>query len=140
MFDLTGISESDFDLIPNKTKVNAVVTSAEWKTSKAGDDYLNTEMTVFDGQFEGRKLWNMLHLNNKNEVAKNIALSQLKTLIAGTGEAKEQLSKDEVIPAIMESRVEITVGIKDGGSLYSDSNEVKKMKAWNAEKSNNVGF
>ena len=138
MFDLTDVKNT-FDLIPGGTMVPAVVTSAEWKTSKAGVDYLQSEMTIFDGEWEGRKLWNNLNLMSTNETANNIAKAQLKTLVAGTGEATEQLEKDEVVSAIMESRVEVKVGVQRSDE-YGDKNTVKSMKVWVEEQSNNVGF
>lgn len=133
MFDLSEV-KNDYDLIPDGTKAGAVVSGAEWKVSKAGAEYLQTELTFFEGQYEGRKVWNNLNLNSQNEKARNIALSQLKTLVAGTGEANDQLTKEQVIPAIMESRVNVKVGVQMS-SEYGDRNTVKSITPFDATKS-----
>lgn len=69
-----------FDPIPAGTYV-AVITESEEKATKAGTgSYLQLTFEVTEGQYQGRKLWARLNLNNPNDQAVAIARAELSAI------------------------------------------------------------
>lgn len=104
---------------------NVQVTDSEMKpTSNGAGAYLQLEMTVLDGEFKGRKLFDRLNLQNQNPVAVEIAYKTLSAICHATGVIQVQDSGQlHGIP--MEAKV--TVRAADG--QYDASNEVKGYRA-----------
>ena len=62
-----------------------IVDSGE-KPTKAGDgSYLELVLEVVDGEYQGRKLWDRLNLNNRNEKAAQIAKRTLAAITRAVG-------------------------------------------------------
>ena len=62
------------------------LTDAEVKpTSKGDGKRIAFELTVLDGAFKGRKVWDGLNIENKNSVAQEIAHQQLSAICHATG-------------------------------------------------------
>ena len=85
-FDSTGIDTTNtFDAIP-AGDYEAMVTASEMKSTKMGDgQYLELSLEVQSGQYQGRKLWDRLNLQNRNPKAVEIAQKQLAQLCHATG-------------------------------------------------------
>jgi len=83
-----------FDLLP-AGKYKIVISASEEKQTKKGDgSYLSLEMTVVEGEHEGRKLFDRLNLNNPNDVAAGIARQTLSAICRAVGIQTPQQSSD----------------------------------------------
>lgn len=85
-FDASGIdTTSQFDAIP-AGDYEAMVTASEMKTTKDGTgQYLEMTVEIQTGQFQGRRMWDRLNLQNRNPKAVEIAQKQLAQLCHATG-------------------------------------------------------
>ena len=65
----------------------AILTATHRKQTKAKTGYyLNIEFQIIqEGEHKGRKLWTNLNLDNPNEQAVNIAMSELSSICRATG-------------------------------------------------------
>lgn len=122
-FNAEGVdTASQFDAIP-AGDYEAMVTSSQQKATKDGTgSYLELTLEIQSGQFQGRRLWDRLNLQNKNPKAVEIAQKQLAQLCHATGVMQvndsEQLHNRPVV-------------VKVSAKLYSGEmrNEVKGYKA-----------
>lgn len=104
--DFTDVEERSFDLLP-RGQYLIEVTGAEERTGEtSGVDYLNLELTVLDGEFQGRKLFDSMSYSQN-------ALWKLKGFLRAAGYDEEDLAGDfDVDPAEyvgMEFVVTVTV-------------------------------
>lgn len=85
-FDAQTVEPNDsFDPIPNGDYL-CIITTSEMKPTKAGDGaYLELELQVIEGPYQGRKLWDRLNLNNANETAVKIAKGTLSAICRAVG-------------------------------------------------------
>lgn len=85
-FDANTVEPNDsFDPLPNGDYL-CIITASEMKPTKAGDGaYLELEMQVIEGQYQDRKLWDRLNLNNSNETAVRIARGALSSICRAVG-------------------------------------------------------
>lgn len=85
-FDAETIEPNDsFDPLPNGDYL-CIITTSEMKPTKAGDGaYLELELQVIEGQYQGRKLWDRLNLNNVNDTAVKIAKGTLSAICRAVG-------------------------------------------------------
>ena len=102
----------------------AMVTDSQMKSTKDGSgQYLELTLEIQSGQFQGRKIWDRLNLQNRNAKAVEIAQRQLGQLAHATGVLQvadsEQLHHKPVI-------VKVSVRQEPG---RDPSNEVKGYKA-----------
>jgi len=92
MANLGGVFDSDqhddidgFDPIPAGW-YNVAVTGSDINVTKAKTGkYINLEHTVLDGEYKGRKIWNMINHINPNPTAVEIAQKTLATLCRAVG-------------------------------------------------------
>ena len=93
-FDSTGIDTTNqFDAIP-AGDYEAIVTASEMKATKDGTgQYLELTSEIQSGQYQGRRLWDRLNLQNKNPKAVEIAQKQLAQLCHATGVLQVQNSE-----------------------------------------------
>lgn len=108
---------------------NARVTNSEMKpTSDGSGAYLQLEMTILDGDFANRKLFDRINLQNKNPVATEIGYRQLSAVCHATGVIQVQDSQQlHGIPL----KVKVSLrpaGPGADGKHYDASNEVKGYK------------
>ena len=85
-FDAQTVEPNDsFDPVPNGDYL-CIITTSEMKPTKAGDGaYLELELQVIEGPYQGRKLWDRLNLNNANETTVKIAKGTLSAICRAVG-------------------------------------------------------
>jgi hypothetical protein len=76
---------TEFEPLP-AGKYLAVITNSELKPTKAGNgSFLELTFEVIEGQFQSRKLWARLNLENQNALAVKIARAELSALCRSVG-------------------------------------------------------
>lgn len=108
---------------------NARVTASEMKpTSDGSGAFLQLEMTILDGEYANRKLFDRINLQNKNPVAVEIGYRQLSAVCHATGVIQVQDSQQlHGIP--MKVKVSLRpAGPGADGKYYEASNEIKGYK------------
>ncbi len=85
-FDATQVEPTTpFEPLP-AGKYVACITASEMKATKQGDgSYLQLELTVLEGEYKGRKVWDRLCLNHSNPKAVQIARGTLSALCRSIG-------------------------------------------------------
>lgn len=101
-------------------KYIAVIDSSEKKETKSGTGaYLNLVFKIVDGEFEGKKVFQMVHLWNANPTAVQIAQKTLNTIMACLGiETISDSAELHLQPLV------IKVIVKDDAE-YGPKNEIK---------------
>ena len=91
MVDLNGFNANEvkptttFDPLP-AGKYLATITASEMKATKKGDGtYLEVELTVLEGEYKDRKVWDRLCLNHPNSQAVKIACGNLSAICHAVG-------------------------------------------------------
>ncbi len=132
-FDAKTVAPSAaFDVLPAGW-YNVRMTASEMKPTKDGSgSYLSLTLTVEDGQFKGRKIFDRLNLNNKNATAVKIAYETLSAICHATGVIQLQDSS-QLHGLLMACKLKI----KPAEGVYSEGNEVAGYKA--AESGPGVG-
>jgi len=75
------------DVLPIDNYI-AQITESDFKPTKKGTGrYISLTLTIIDGQYAGRKLFDNLNIVNENKQAMDIANSTLKELMAAVGVA-----------------------------------------------------
>jgi hypothetical protein len=73
-------TEQSFDPLPAGDYI-AVIEASDWKSTKTGSGrYLNLQYQVIDGPFKGRKLFNIINLENPSQDATQIARQTLNSI------------------------------------------------------------
>jgi len=124
-FDSTQVEEqeSSFDLLPIGN-YPAQITGSEICDTKAGNGkYIKLEFTIVGAKYSGRKLWSNLNIENKNQVAVQIAQSDLKDICEAVG--KSVISDTEELHGVP---MQITVKVNPAKGDYPASNAIKKYK------------
>jgi hypothetical protein len=118
-FDATNIEPREaLDVLP-AAKYSVAITESEWKRTKNDNGTMLTlTLTVIDGQYKGRKVWDRLNLDNPNPAAVEIAQKTLAAICHATGVMKVSDSTQlHDIPLLAD------VKVKDGPN--GPNNEVK---------------
>lgn len=124
-FDSTHIDPTPrFDPIP-AGDYPVIITASEMKLTKDGTgQYLELTMEVQAGEFQGRKLFDRLNLNNNNRQAVEIAQRQLSQIAHAVGVLQvadsEQLHFKPLIAMVK---------VRAAREGYDASNEIKGYKA-----------
>ena len=83
-----------FDPLP-AGKYLAVISGSEEKITKAGDGaYLELEITITEGEYKGRKVWDRLCLRHPNSKAVEIARGNLSAICRAVGVMRPNDSAD----------------------------------------------
>lgn len=84
----------DFTPLP-KGEYRAIAVESEMKATKAGTgQYLQIEWQVVAGDYNERKLWSRLNLDNPNEKAVEIAQRELSSICRAVGVMKPKNSEE----------------------------------------------
>lgn len=117
---------TDFSALPPGNYLVAITDSTMKQTKAGNGEYLQLEMEVQSGPFQGRKIWERLNLQNPNAQAVEIARKTLKEICLACNRPIIQASEElHGIPMLADVKVEKG---KDGNS---DSNGVKKYSSAN---------
>lgn len=129
-FDATQVDPTNqFDVIP-AGEYEVMITESERKFTKSGDGaYLQLTLEIQSGEFQGRKLFDRLNLENSNRTAVDIAQRQLSQICHAVGVM--QVSDSEQLhykPMIAKVKVRPPRG------EYDASNEIGGYLALNGAK------
>ncbi len=113
-----------------------MITKSEEKPTRAGDgSYIEFEMTIQGGQYNGRKLFDRLNIKNKNEQAVSIAYSTLSAICHVTG--RLNITATEQLHGVPFVAVAVKKERDDQPGSGNMTNEVKGYKDING---NDPGF
>lgn len=119
----------DFGVIP-AGDYTAMITGSELVSNKAGTgSFLKLELTLADGKFAGRKLFENLNLDNPSAQAVEIARGTLKKIAIACGKVSGLVNESEElhdIPMI------VNVGIEKRKDTGEDSNRIKGYRSLTA--------
>lgn len=132
IFNFGEVTASSFDALPAGNYA-AVISNLEFKSTKDNTgEYLSAEFTVSGQEFNGRKIFHMYNLMNKNPKAVEIAMQQMKSLLIETGcdeNALGSITKQQLIDLLFNKQVGIKLKIQvDPTGQYDDKNVVVGYK------------
>lgn len=108
---------------------NAMIDESEMKPTKDKEgSYLELRLTVIDGQFAGRKIFDRLNLMNKSAVAQEIGNGTLSAICHATGVMQLQDSQQ-----LHGQPMKIKVKLKAASGDYEASNEIGSYKNINEQ-------
>lgn len=150
MMDFSGGAgaASNFDLIPQGQLAWAIVTVRALKTSQAGGQYLDLELTLDDGQpFARRKIFDMVgdpQFAGNSEAYRQMGLIAVTRMLeAGRGAgpnnpAGYQIGSYDQLNGL---RVAVKIGVQKGTGGYEDKNRIAEYLTPNpASQSGHKGF
>ena len=121
-FDASKIEVNDsYDVIPDNTLVNAVITSSEWKETKdKTGGYLALKYEIIDGNYKGRIIFENVNLQNSNPTAVKIAQETLAKICNAIGKVTVQNSEElHNIP------MSLKLCVNPAQNGYEPSNKIK---------------
>lgn len=124
-FDATTVApNASFDPLPAGW-YNANITSSEMKPTKDGSGaYIQLELTILDGQYANRKVFDRLNVQNNSKVAQEIAYATLSSICHATGVIQVQdTSQLHGIP------MEVKLSVRPASDGYEAANDVKGYRA-----------
>ncbi|QDU33033.1 hypothetical protein KS4_10740 [Poriferisphaera corsica] len=137
MANLNGFNASEvepnhvFEAIP-AGKYIAAITSSEMKPTKRGDgSYLELELTVIEGEYQNRKVWDRLCINHPNELTQKIARGNLSAICRAVSVLEP---KDSV--ELHNLPMQITVRCKTRPETSEIDNEIKGYTAIPSQETN----
>ena len=107
----------------------AQITKSEMKPTKDGTGaYLELELTVIAGDHAKRKVFDRIHLENKNPVAVDIAMKTLSAICHAVNVI--QVADSQQLHGLpLQVKVSVKPARTENGTTYEPSNEVKGYKA-----------
>lgn len=127
--DIGAATNTKYSPIP-EGDYQAVITDSEMRTTKAGDgEYLLLTFEIISGgQYEGRRIWVRLNVQNKNPKAEEIAKRDLASICRATNvdqmQDTEQLHMKPMI---------VSVVIKPASGGFDESNDIRAYKSASVE-------
>jgi hypothetical protein len=126
---------ADADVIPVPSKTTQ------------GNSYLDLELTIDDGLYDGRKVWTMVGVAGKPQYTEQGAAAIRHMLEAGKG-ASPSNTQGYVIDSYMELdglRVAVEIGVEKGGpkpdgGVYPDKNRVTRFLSPSPESDTHAKF
>jgi len=104
-------------------KYQAVITTTTEKTSKSGSRYVELELEVIAGDYQGRKLWDNLNLWHPNDKPRDIARSTLKAICEAIGRKVSDTSQLCNYPLLL------SVGVEDN-TYNGTTSKVNRVKGY----------
>ena len=138
LFSSKSSEGQSIGLIPSGTVAKATILVRGIKDSpKTGSRYLDIELTLVGGEYNGRKVWSIImdptHAANSPE-SKSIGERQLASVLEAAGIFKvgddasyAQFSNSQIIDicnAISGKTIAVKIGVKKGTDGYADKNSV----------------
>ena len=128
MFDFTKEYNGEFKAL-EEGKYDLLIESAQFKAPKnGGNDYLEI---VFCTD-KNRKIFSIKNVFNANDMARNIAMAQLKELLVACGHDVSVLkdaTKEKVISMIVGKTVNAYVTVRPAQNGFKESNDTAKYEA-----------
>ncbi len=122
------VKESGFSLLPNG-EYNVIVDEAIIKQTKDGTgEYINVKLKVLGSSYDGRFLFTMFNIKNKNPEAVKIGMSQLKTFLNVCGRGAAPLT--DVTQLVGFKAVAV---VKTKEDSYGEKNVVSYFKPYKKE-------
>lgn len=112
----------DFKPIPVNTRVTLQCIEAELKPTKSGQAIFVTDEVV-SGDYEKRRIWSIINVQNASPEAERIARRQLADRCLAMGRPKVEATED-----LLYVPFEATLGVKRD-ETYGDKNVIKKYHA-----------
>lgn len=113
-----------FDAIPAGWQT-AQITDSSMHPTKAGDgEYLKLEFTILGGDYDGRKVWTNLNLENPNPKAVEIAYQKLSAIAHAVGVLQVEDSSE-----LHHKPLDIDISVRQATSEYAASNDIKGFRA-----------
>lgn len=106
----------------NEGNYDAVVSGAEFKVSKAGNDYLSLVFKVDSG----RLIFDNFNLFHDDQRVRNIAMGKMKRLLNAVGVSSnemENVTREKLINFLADKRVQLVVGIKEDKNIIKGFNK-----------------
>jgi hypothetical protein len=125
--DLHGFDANQVDPAESRDPIPAnwyrcVITASEEKPTKAQTgSYLQLTLEVIEGDYQGRKVFDRLNLNNPNATAVEIAQRTLSSICRAVGVMTPRNSSD-----LHDKPLMVKVSVKPADGQYQASNEVKE--------------
>lgn len=123
MIDLTNDEASTSpELVPAGTYPVRATTGIVKPTKDGSGTYLETELIITGGDWEGRKVWHRFNLTNRNETATKIGRGQLKAFLTAANHADPNHLAEAQHIVGLQCLAKVTVKTD---ATYGDKNEVK---------------
>jgi hypothetical protein len=124
-FDAEQVEPQDsFDPLPARW-YQVIISDSEMKPTKKNDgQYLQLELEVIEGEYQGRKVWDRLNLDNPNNTAVEIAQRALSAICRAVGVMAPNDSTE-----LHDRPFEVKLSVKPAKGEYEASNEVKGYRA-----------
>ena len=114
----------DFSPIPAGDYAAVIIDSCERETNKQDGHYLNLTLEVIEGEFKGRRLFDILNLDNPNTKAVEIAQRALASICRAVGNLTPNDSSElHNIPLVVKVKIEAA---RNG---YGPSNKITNYLA-----------
>lgn len=124
-FDASQVNpQDDFQPIPAGS-YPVIITDSVIKYTKNDDgNYLKVTLEIQSGEFQGRKLWHNITLQNPNQTAVGIGQRHLSQICHAVGVLQVGDSQ-----ALHHRPLIAVVKIRKGDGQYGDSNEIQRYEA-----------
>ena len=133
-FDANQVEPAkDFSPLPSGDYVAAIVDSSMATTQAGTGQYLKLEIQILEGQYQGRKLWENLNLQNPSAQAVEIARGTLSAICRATG---IMTPRDSAELHNIPMRVKVAIKKGNDGEVR---NRITKFEAKNTTSSVPVG-
>jgi hypothetical protein len=124
-FDATKHEDLDsLEPIPAGWYTVVIVKSEMKPTKSATGEYLQLDMQVVQGEYEGRYVFDRLNLINQNSVAVDIAQKSLASICRAVGVLTPADSGE-----LHDRPFQVKVSVRPGRDGYDPSNDVKAYRA-----------
>lgn len=140
MFNFTEV-KNDFGILPDGI-YSAKIDLAEFKESqKDGVKYLSLRFSITGPEYAGRKIFQIYNVFNKNDQARNIAMTEVKKILDAQGYDTSKLNKvspDDLL-AMITSGKEIMIGVSNRTDSFGEKNVIKKYSKKETASTPNLG-
>ena len=128
--ELNGFDANNVDPAESREPIPAnwykvVISASEEKPTKAQTgSYLNLTLEIIEGEHAGRKVFDLLNLNNPNQTAVEIAQRTLSSICRAVGVMTPRQSED-----LHDKPMMAKISVKPAANGYDARNEIKEYAA-----------
>jgi hypothetical protein len=122
-FNANEVQPTQFDVLP-AGEYEAVIVSSEMKATQAGTGrYLKLELQVLNGEYQNRKIWDNLNIENPNAHAVTIARGTLSAICRSVGVLTPHDSSE-----LHNKPLRIKVKVSPARDGFDESNKIAAYK------------